>query len=294
MSLTLAIVSPCRDEEAFIRGTLDSVVGQTRRPDRWIIVDDGSTDRTAEIVAEYAARHPWIELVRSDRTGGRGLGAPVVRAFKRGLDHLGDYPWDIIAKLDCDLSLPRDAIEKHLRLFDDPAVGAAGGAVHLAAGDRLEFERYPDYFVPGQAKFYRRACYEDIGGFRDTIGWDYIDVIDARRHGWKTVIDQSIVIEHHRLMGGAHGSLRSRFRWGHATYIIGSDPLFAILKGFYRMMDRPRVVGGLAIIAGFLSGYIDPRIRRIEDAALVEYVRKEQRYRLLHGNRLPPRDSSDG
>lgn len=284
----LLIVTPCRDEEEYIGGTLASLVAQTRRPDRWIVVDDGSTDRTPEIVAEYAARHPWIELVRVERGDGRELGAPVVRAFERGLEHAGEDPWDVVAKLDADLELPPDAVERIMRLFDDPVVGAAGPAIHLVTDDGLEFERYPSYFVPGQAKFYRRACYDDIGGFTPTIGWDYVDVIDARRHGWKTLSDLGVIFRHYRLMGGAHGALRSRFRWGHATYIIGSHPLFALAKALFRMRDRPRVLGGLAILAGFLSAYLHPGIRRIDDPALIRYVRREQLHRLFHRNRLPP------
>lgn len=281
------IISPCRNEEKLITRTIESMISQTRLPDLWIIVDDGSTDSTAEIVEKYAAEHDWIKLVRNERTGERKLGGAVVRAFYYGFEQLDGFEFDIVAKLDCDLELPPDCIEAHLKLFEDPKVGIAGGAVHLVVGDKLEFERYPDYFVSGATKFYRRKCFEDINGLLPTLGWDYIDVIDARRHGWKTLSDHNIVVKHFRLMGSAHGSLKSRFRWGHASYIIGSHPLFAFLKGVYRMLDRPWIIGGFAIILGYFSCYLNPRIKRIKDKDLIRYVRKEQMYRLFHGNRLP-------
>lgn len=284
----LLIITPCRDEEENLGRLIRSMAAQERPPDRWIIVDDGSTDGTADVVRNAAKEHEWIELAETDRSGSRALGAPVVRAFERGLAAAGDDPWEVIGKLDADLELPPDAIVRILDLFGDTEVGAAGPGIYLVTRGGLEFERYPSHFVPGQAKFYRRECFEAINGFRPIIGWDYIDVVDARRRGWKTVSDPSIVVRHYRLMGEAHGSLKSRVRWGHATYIVGSHPLFALVKGLYRMRDRPRIVGGLAIIAGFVQATLDPRIVQIDDAGLIDYLQREQLYRLTHRNRLPP------
>jgi len=127
MKRRLVIISPCRDEEQFVRITLDSVIKQTYRPDLWIIVDDGSRDRTAEIVAAYAARHLWIRLVRRERGGSRQLGPGVVNAFNAGLAALGDEPFDVIAKMDCDLEFGAETFAAIMKLFDDPEVGWPAG-----------------------------------------------------------------------------------------------------------------------------------------------------------------------
>jgi biofilm PGA synthesis N-glycosyltransferase PgaC len=290
MQRRLVVISPCRDEAQFVQFTLDSVVKQTYRPHLWIIVDDGSRDRTAEIVGGYAAKHPWIRLVRRERGGSRQLGPGVVNAFCAGLEALGDEPFDVIAKLDCDLEFEAETFAAIMRHFDDPKVGMASGTTLLLLKGALVPERCADYHVPGQAKFYRRECFRDLGGLQCVYGWDIIDETDARRHGWVTLNDPQIIIIHHRLQGATFGAIQGRVIWGRCAYAIGSHPLFAIARGFYRMAEYPWLVGGLAFIWGFFGGYFEPDLQRLTDQDLIHYLRKEQLYRLSHGNRLPSKE----
>ncbi len=285
----LAIISPCRDEAQFVKLTLKSVAAQTRPPDIWIVVDDGSRDATAEIVQPYTERYPWIKLLRRRRGGARQLGPGVVAAFNAGLELLGDYPFDFIAKLDCDLEFGPQCFARILEVFRDPKVGMASGTTLLAVGDKLVSERYTSYHVPGQAKFYRRRCFLDLGGLQPVYGWDIIDETDARRQGWRTISDPGNLITHHRLQGAALGSsIKGRVIWGRGAYAIGSHPLFALARGLFRLAERPWGVGGLAFIWGFFSGYFHPGINRVKNPDLIRYLRREQVYRLTHGNRLPP------
>jgi len=288
MTRRLVIISPCRDEEQFVRFTLDSVVNQTYRPDLWLIVDDGSRDRTAEIVAGYTAAHPWIRLVRRRREGGRQLGPGVVNAFNAGLAALGDEPFDVIAKLDCDLEFGAETFAAIMAAFDNPKVGMASGTTLLLLGGKLVSERYTSFHVPGQAKFYRKTCFWDIGGLQCVYGWDIIDETDARRHGWLTLSEPQIILIHHRLQGSSFRGLRGRIIWGQGAYAIGSHPLFALARGIYRLAEHPWLVGGLAFIWGFFTSYFNPDIQRLNDPGLIRYLRREQLYRLIHGNRLPP------
>jgi len=288
MSLRLVVISPCRDEARFVELTLRSVIGQTRRPDRWIIVDDGSRDATPEIVARFAADHDWIELVRRERGGHRQLGPGVVAAFNAGLAHLGDDPYDVISKLDCDLEFGSDCFARILDHFSDSRVGMASGTTWLKVEDKLVSERHAPYFVPGQAKFYRRACFKDLGGLQPVYGWDILDQTDARRHGWLTLHDPDIPLIHHRLQGSSFGPVKGKIIWGWGAYAIGTHPLFAVSRGIYRMAERPWLIGGLAFLWGFFMSYFRPKVERTRNEELVRYLRREQIYRMLHMNRLPP------
>lgn len=291
MRRRLVIISPCKDEEQFVRFTLESVVQQTYPPHLWIIVDDGSRDRTAEIIGGYAAEHSWIRLVRRAPGKARQLGPGVVRAFNAGLAYLGDEPFDVIAKLDCDLEFGAETFAAIMAHFDDPKVGMASGTSWLLVEGRLVSERYASYHVPGQAKFYRRQCFRDLGGLRSVYGWDIIDETDARRHGWLTLSDPKIIIKHHRLQGASFGAFRGRIIWGQGAYAIGSHPLFALSRGVYRMAERPWLLGGLGFLWGFFRSYFNPDIQRLTDPDLIRYLRRDQLYRLTHGNRLPPREN---
>lgn len=290
MNRRLVIISPCRDEAEFIRIMLDSVVNQTRPPDLWIIVDDGSRDAGPEVVASYTKKYPWIKLVRRRREGQRQLGPGVVHAFNAGLDYLGDEPFDVIAKLDCDLEFGPDCFAKILAHFDDPRMGMAGGNILLKVGDKLVKERWPSHHVAGATKFYRRECFRDIGGLQPVYGWDILDETDARRHGWITLSNPEIIFITPRMQGETLGVLQGRIVWGKGAYAIGGHPLFAVARGIYRMTERPWVMGGLAFIWGFFSSYFHPEIKRVTDPEMIRFLRREQLYRLFHGNRLPPRE----
>jgi len=283
----LLVITPCRDEARFLPVLIQSVVQQSQRPIAWILVDDGSRDETFNLVTQAADQHPWIKAVRRQRSGPRQLGPGVVHAFNYGLAAAAvDY--DVIAKLDADLEFGPDCFAAILKHFDDPRVGMASGTTFLKVDGKLVSERYADYHVPGQAKFYRRECFAAIGGLQPVYGWDIVDETDARRHGWLTLSDPAIVFIHHRLQGSSFGAVRGRIIWARGAYAIGSHPLFALARGIFRMFERPWLIGGLAFLWGFFSSYFDPSLQRVQDQELIHYLRREQLYRLLHGNKLPP------
>jgi poly-beta-1,6-N-acetyl-D-glucosamine synthase len=284
VSLRLVIVSPCKDEELYIPHTLRSMAAQTRPPDLWLVVDDGSSDGTPRLVSEYAARHPWIELVRLDETrGGRDSGKRVTDAFRHGFGLLDDDPYDVVAKLDCDLEFGPTFVETIMANFDDPSVGLAGGTMRVESG----FDACSGSHIPGPTKFYRRACFEQIGGMRRVRSWDILDGVDARRHGWRTVSDPGAPFAHLRPEGSSVNIVRSRFDRGLASYEIGSHPLFAMGRAAFRAGEWPPLVGSLAYLCGFAAGYLLPGAPRIEDRELISALRREQLHRIFHGNRLP-------
>ncbi|MGQ9919956.1 MAG: glycosyltransferase family 2 protein [Desulfobacca sp.] len=283
----LLVITPCRDEARFLPALIQSVVQQSQRPIAWILVDDGSRDESFALMTEAAGQHAWIRAIRRQRPGPRQLGPGVVHAFHYGLA-AADVDYDVIAKLDADLEFGPDCFAAILKHFDDPRVGMASGTTLLKVDGRLVSERYAAYHVPGQAKFYRRGCFAAIGGLQPVYGWDILDETDARRHGWLTLSDPSIVLIHHRLQGSSFGAVRGRMIWGRGAYAIGSHPFFALARGIFRMFERPWLIGGLAFLWGFFSSYFDPSLQRVQDQELIHYLRREQLYRLLHGNKLPP------
>ncbi|MCE5335983.1 MAG: glycosyltransferase family 2 protein [Desulfobacteraceae bacterium] len=287
MKKRLVVISPSRDESNYIRITLESMIAQTRPPDRWIIVDDGSRDGTGDIVREYASKYPWIELARRERSGARQLGPGVVSAFRFGLSAVEGDPYDVIAKMDCDIEFAPTTLETIMARFEDSCVGMASGIGYLKIGSSMIPERYPRYHCPGMAKFYRRACFEQIGGPQPLYGWDILDETDARRHGWTTLSDPGAVFIHHRVQSSTLGNFRGRITWGQGAYAVGTHPLFAVIRGFYRMLEPPWIIGGMAFLYGFFSSYLNAGINRTRDPELIRHIRGEQIYRLFHANRLP-------
>ena len=284
----LLVITPCRDEAKFLPDLIQAVCQQTQRPHTWILVDDGSQDQTFAIMTQAAAQYPWIRAVRRENRGPRQLGPGVVQAFLYGLEAAGKIDYDVIAKLDGDVTFGPDCFAAILRHFDDPQVGIASGTHWLRINGRLVSERYAPFHVPGLAKFYRRQCFADIGGLKPIYGWDILDETDARRHGWLTRSDPNIVLITPRQQGATLGVVRGRLIWARGAYVVGSHPLFALARGIFRMFERPWLIGGLAFLYGFFACYFDPRLQQIADQDLIHYLRREQLYRLRHGNRLPP------
>ena len=282
-ALRLLIVSPVRNEAAYLQRTIDTMVAQTVRPMVWLIVDDGSTDATPEIAAQAAAQHEWIRLYRRRDRGARKVGGGVVEAFDDGLAQFNLDDFDYVCKLDGDLELPPRYFELLYERFDaDPRLGTASGKSFVRVGERLVPERTGDDFSQGQTKLYRVACFRAIGGFVREVMWDGIDCHRCRMLGWQAASfgDPELRFIHLRPMGSSFRNIyRGRIRWGRGQYFMGTHPLYALAIGAYRMFERPWIAGGVLILAGYLSGYLRG-LPRYEDGEFRRYLRQWQLARL--------------
>ena len=280
-------ISPGRNEADYMRRTLDSMVAQTQRPALWIIVDDGSTDESPQILAEYAAQHDWIKVLPKPDRGHRAVGPGVIEAFYFGLDtvDLDDYAY--LCKLDLDLDLPPRYFEILIaRMQDDPRIGTCSGKAyfHNAKGD-LVSENIGDEMSLGMTKLYSVGCFRQIGGFVREVMWDGIDCHKARMLGWTPVSwdDPDLRFEHLRPMGSSQQSIYTgRRRHGFGQYYMGTHPLFMIASAINRMRQPPYVLGGLAMLQGFFGAMLRG-VPRYADADLVAFIRAYQLQALRHG-----------
>ncbi len=284
ISPRVVIISPCRDEEATLPTTIACMRRQTRPPDLWVIVDDGSRDRSPEILAEAAGEIPWLRVLRRSDRGHRALGAGVIDAFNAGLAAI-DVPYDFIAKMDVDLEIPPAYLERLLGYFErDPKLGAASGKVYRREPSGPVEEFMIDEMVAGQFKLYRRDVFERIGGFVRGLMWDGIDFHRARMEGFETrsLDDPELRLVHLRLMGSTdRGIVRGRLRWGEGQWFMGSAFPYVLASGVFRMRERPRVIGGLLIIAGYLRAALR-RAPRYEAPGFRTALRTWQYKRLAH------------
>jgi biofilm PGA synthesis N-glycosyltransferase PgaC len=275
-----SVITPVRDEAEFIEKTIHSMIHQTIKPSEWVIVNDGSTDGTAEIVARYAAEHPWIKLVNRADRGARQRGKGVVEAFYVGYGTLApDY--DVIVKLDADLSFEPNYFEALLRAFaSNPRLGITGGGVYEKQdGKNWVLYSYTEQ-VRGPTKVYRRACFEAIGGLVPALGWDRIDEWKALLLGWEVQSFPELKVFHYRATGAATGRIKSRIEQGYESHYMGYHPLFLIARGVRHMFHRPYVVGGLAmIVAYFIAGL--RRRERLPDPAVIRFIRHTQMRQLI-------------
>jgi glycosyltransferase involved in cell wall biosynthesis len=285
----LAIISPVRDEAQYVRKTLDAMVAQTVQPEEWLFVDDGSNDDTRAIIESYATDHRWIRVVSRDNRGFRQLGAGVIAAFDFGRDRLRNQDYEYIAKLDGDMSFPPRYLEIMLNtLQSDPKLAAVSGKVFRPESQGYTEEFMIDEMVAGQFKLYKRAAFDDIGGFTQTILWDGIDIHRCRMKGYKTLSfhDPEARLVHHRLMGSSDANVyKGRMRLGRGIWFMGYHPLYAIASGLFRAHERPYVIGGLIIIASYFYAAIR-REPRFDDR---EFIRELQRWQLEQLLKLPNR-----
>jgi poly-beta-1,6-N-acetyl-D-glucosamine synthase len=274
------VITPVRDEEKHMEATIEAVAGQTIRPTEWVIVDDGSSDRTGDIIDQYAAKFPWISVVHRSNRGFRKSGGGVVEAFYDGYERLRCNDWDFVVKLDGDLTFARTYFEKCFEHFErDPKLGVGGGEIYHDVEGVQKLEANPKFHVRGATKIYRRDCWEAIGGLLRAPGWDTIDEVKANMLGWKTYSFGELQLVHHRLTGTADGLLRDRIKHGIACYVSGYDPLFVVASCVSRLIQKPYIAGSAAIFYGFIKGYW-VRMPRVNDKQLIKYLRTQQLRRL--------------
>lgn len=282
------VIIPARNEERHIRQTLESLVAQTLALDRIYVVDDGSSDQTAALVEQVAASHASVRLVRRQDRGYRKMGGGVVETFNAAYELCKHEPFDYVSKIDADLVFPPAYFASLTAFLDDnPDVAAASGVIDDVIDGALMRQRLPPDHVPGPLKTLRKRVFDEIGGFMVTLGWDVIDLVKMRSLGYRTARLDSLVVTQLRQHASAEGTWKGKAQWGRGAHAIGSHPLFVLARGAYRMLEPPYVVGGVAFWWGYLRAVLE-RAPQIDDRELVSALRREQLYRLLHRNRLPP------
>lgn len=276
------LVTAARNEEKYIEQTLQSVAAQTVKPLKWVIMSDGSTDRTDEIVCAYARENPFLHLSRITDDHSRNFAAQVT-AINAGCEMLQGLTYDFFGNLDADVRFGPRYFETLLQRFaDDDQLGCAGGFIYEE--QRGEFRSRPannQSSVAHAVQMFRRACFEEVGPYMALRygGPDWVAEIRARQKGWKVESFPDLPVEHLRPTAGAEGVFRGRVRQGRMDYSVGSLLLFELLKCARRMNESPRVVGSVLRLYGYLSSYLrsDPRLLGDD---LVHYLRYEQTQRL--------------
>jgi poly-beta-1,6-N-acetyl-D-glucosamine synthase len=275
------LITPARNEARFIELTLQSVVAQTARPLRWIVVSDGSTDGTDDIVRKYAADHNWIELIRLPERMDRNF-AGKVHAFNAGRDLVADLAYDVIGNLDADVSFGKEHFRQLVSKFaEHPELGVVG-APFREGTFQYDYRFTNIENVWGGCQLFRRECFEDIGGYTAVRGGciDHIAVVSARMKGWKTRTFTETVSIHHRTMGTAEtGGLGAKFKYGAKDYSVGNHPIWEVFRAVYQMRQRPFVIGGLALALGYYWSMVK-RVTRPVSRELVVFTRREQMNRL--------------
>jgi glycosyltransferase involved in cell wall biosynthesis len=284
--LTYVLITPARNEAAFIGDTIRSIAAQTRRPLRWIIVSDGSTDGTDDIVKSLAAGLEWIELLRLPERRDRQFAAKA-NAFNAGYERLKYLHFELIGNLDADITFAPDYFEFLLGCFaKDPELGVAG-TPYIEDFDRPDRHTYAHRganldHVSGACQTFRRECFETIGGYVPIKGGqiDWIAVTTARMKGWKTRTFTEKVCFHHRKIGTADsGPLMARFHYGRNAYYVGGHPAWELMRGIFQMRSPPVLIGGLWFMAGYIWSAVT-RTHRPVSAELMAFHRKEQLTRL--------------
>ncbi|HEV2453839.1 MAG TPA: glycosyltransferase family 2 protein [Verrucomicrobiae bacterium] len=272
------LITSARNEESYIHKTLESVVAQTQLPERWVILDDGSTDNTAEIVESYVARFPWISLIRRLNRPNRHFGGKA-DAVNSGFKFLENTKFDVVGNVDADISFEPSLMEFLMEHFaSDSKLGVAG--VPYIEGNfdsgRDSFEG--ENFVAGQLQLFRRQCFDEIGGYEKSKagGVDWIAVMTARMRGWKVRSFAEKRFIHHRLMNTAEkGILAAHVSYGQKDYYLGGSPLWEIFRLLFRAMKKPYLIGAAAMFCGYCHAAIT-RMERPVSPELIRFHRHNQ------------------
>ena len=275
------LISPARNEAMFIEQTIKSVVGQTVRPVKWVIVSDGSTDGTDEIVKKYAAEHTWIELVRMPERKERNF-AGKVHAFKAGYERVKDLGYDIIGNLDADITFEEDYMSYLLCKFSENPQLGVGGTPFKEESQQYDYRFSSIEHVSGACQLFRRDCFEMIGGYvpLKAGGIDLAAVLHARMKGWQTrTFTEKTCIHHKKTQSANYSSLKAFFRRGYHDDLMGGHPLWQIFRSGYQMSKKPFLISGSVLLAGYLWATLT-RADRIVSKELIAFRGKEQMRRL--------------
>lgn len=276
------VITPVKNEEKYFHFIANSMFSQSLKPTKWIIVDDGSTDNSPELIGEYTKKHNWIKYIKYDDNGEeRSYGAKVIRAFNIGLRSIVNDDYDFLTKLDADLTLPSQYFNDISEAFaNNSKLGIVGGVIIEKESD-LETKSKKEIFVEGALKSIRKKCFEDIGGFWEINGWDGIDQHLAKYKGWQ-VKNLSIPVLHHRPEAHEYLSINFYFQNGISSYILGNNFFLTIIRFIMRLKEKPYIIGALSFLSGFI--YATFTKKRLVSKEFSKFIRKYHYSRIIKGS----------
>lgn len=272
------IITPAKNEAKFVRYTLESVINQTIKPLKWIIVDDGSTDSTPDIINDYVSKYSFIKLVQRDKTDSRNFGSKV-HAIREGFKELPDLEYDYYCNLDADVSFEPDYFEKLLNKFEtNSKLGICGGKVYDLVNDHFVRQQSGEDSVAGPIQFFRKECYEEINGYTySKVGLvDAIAEITARMRGWETKTFPELIVKHHRKTSSANNNKYSTaLREGKTDFYLGYHPVWHIIRSIARIHTSPFIIGSILRTYSFILCYLTKEERNIS-LEFISFIRKEE------------------
>ena len=276
MNRKYIIITPMKNEEKYIYKTINSIINQSITPLEWIIVNDGSTDISEEIIKSYSKKYVWIKLINLKTHGEvRKGGQKVVRAFNSGFRSISDNNYDFVVKLDADISFEKDYFESVFNEFSaNPKLGVCGGIIYNAISDSLfKEEKSAAYHVRGAFKCYRKKCFQDIGGFKEIWNWDGVDIMETLYLGWESKqINKKVY--HHRPTTSAYNKFSHTFKCGYEYYRIGNSLLLMIIRSIAYINKKPIIVGSLLLFFGYLYGIFTRADKVISDKKLISFINR--------------------
>jgi len=289
----LLIISACRNEGKYLEKCIPSILEQTLQPTLWVIVDDGSTDETPTLLAKYEKEHPFIKVITKTDRGKRKVGPGVVETFYEGLNSVDWEAYSFLCKLDLDLVLPPNYFETLIdRMDENPRIGTCSGKAYYAdSKGKLVSEKCGDEMSQGMTKLFRTVCFKEIGGFVREVMWDGIDCHRCRMLGWIALSwdDPELRFIHLRPMGSSQsGILTGRARHGFGQYFMGTSPFYMLVSAIYRMTRPPYLVGGVAMLYGYLKAFFQ-NVMRYDDLEFRKFLRRYQWNCLFFGKKKATR-----
>lgn len=281
MPIAYVLITPARNEADYIEMTIQSVITQTNPPLKWIIVSDGSTDGTDDIVEKYSTNHPWIELVQMPERKERHFAGKVM-AFNAGYEKVKGLSYDVIGNLDADISFDEIYFEFLMSKFAENKKLGVAGTPFVENGKHYDFRFASADHVSGACQLFRKACFEEIGGYIPIKGGgiDWTAVTTARMKGWVTQTFMEKTCNHHRKIGtGDNNGLMAQFKYGQKNYFLGGHPVWHLFRSIFQMKNKPYIIGGVLLLWGYIWAFIS-RVERPISPELMKFYRAEQMQRL--------------
>jgi glycosyltransferase involved in cell wall biosynthesis len=270
------IVIPAHNEEAFISLTLQSLISQTHLPKKVVVVNDNSTDKTADIVLAFAKENPFITLVNKTSSAIHLPGSKVIQAFLKGFETLDDN-YDVIVKLDADLILPNNYFKTIIGHFQqDPNIGMAGGFAYIEKNGEWILENLTDKdHIRGAFKAYRKECFKQIGNLKPAMGWDTVDELLSKFYNWKVITDDSLIVKHLKPTGANYNKM-ARYKQGEAFYTLGYGfAITAIASAKLAMMKKKPL-----LFIDYINGFWKAKSAKTALLVTVEQAKFIRSYRL--------------